>query len=719
MRNYNHYAAQDLPLPKPAPHTAPTLTPYLGLRARLSQVWINRWTILLLLVLARSLLAVRDLNNDIGSARREALSACTGVESMGSAMASMPHYMSQGVNEMAASGVEKAVHGLMSMLLLTITGVEELVVFYINYLVGTYECLITLAARGAVDVALTVVEDAGNALNKTLHALTNDINKGIDTFEDAYNDLKKHLSGVFSIPTLNISSSLDELNGVQLSVPSSMENSLKQLNSSMPDFAQVKNFTDNAIRFPFEEVKKLIDGHLGNFTFDSSVLPIPAKEQMTFCSDNNGINDFFDNLRSIANLARKVFIGVIIVLAILACVPMAYREIRRWRTMQRRAQLLSQEAFDPMDVVQIASRPISSTIGIRIASKFSSTRRQILVRWFVAYCTTTPALFVLSLGLAGLFACLCQYSLLKSVEKEVPVLATEVSAFADKIVYALNNASEQWANGTNSAIISTNNDINLNVFGWVNTSTSAINGTLNTFMTEVNNVLNVTFGGTPLEAPIKGIVYCLLGMKVEGIQKGLTWVHNNAHVDFPLFPDNVFSLGASSSIANSSNNPSDSFLANTGSTASDQVTDAVVRMIQKIEEGVRTEAIISSCVLLVWVIIVLLGLLRTVILFFGRDKTRAEGGPVYAGASPAGPSAPIAMAPMAQTNLRGTNLPGSSDNSLESRHRPGSSTILRRELSDEKVGYAGQRNDVTYEDNARGHARVSSYGDVAIVDEKR
>src|SRR5215831_3854077 len=84
----------------PATHdSAGSVTPYLGLRARLSQIWINRWTVLLLLVLVRTLIAIANIDNNIDSARRQALSACSGVEAAGSAMASMPHYMSQGVNE--------------------------------------------------------------------------------------------------------------------------------------------------------------------------------------------------------------------------------------------------------------------------------------------------------------------------------------------------------------------------------------------------------------------------------------------------------------------------------------------------------------------------------------------------------------------------------------------------------------------------------------------
>lgn len=132
----DYYAAQDAS--RPPSSQEPYLTPYLGLRARLSQTWINRWTILLLLVLVRSLLAIASLDHDLGTARQQALSTCTSVERVGSAMASMPYYMSQGANELAASGIEKAINGLMEMLILTVTGVEEMVLFVIHLLTNTW-----------------------------------------------------------------------------------------------------------------------------------------------------------------------------------------------------------------------------------------------------------------------------------------------------------------------------------------------------------------------------------------------------------------------------------------------------------------------------------------------------------------------------------------------------------------------------------------------------
>ena len=255
-----HMHLGDSNTPSYTSNTAPDITPYLGLRARLSQIWINRWTVLLALVLVRLLLAVQDLDEDLVSAKQEALSACTGVESMGSAMASMPHYMSAGVNELAASGIEKAVNGLMSMLLLTVTGVEEIVLFVINLMTSTYVCLITLAISGSLHVALGVVEDATTFLNKTLGDIESSVQKDAASFQTDLNTFLGKVSGSINSllggssqpPKLSLPD-LSQLNQVQL--PSSLTDKMNDLNKSIPTFAQVQNFTNTAISLPFEDVK--------------------------------------------------------------------------------------------------------------------------------------------------------------------------------------------------------------------------------------------------------------------------------------------------------------------------------------------------------------------------------------------------------------------------------------------------------------------------------
>ena len=547
--------------------------------------------------------------------------------------------MSQGVNELTAKGVESSVNGLMSMLELTVTGVEEMVVFVVNLLTQTYLCLITLAIRGSLGTVIGAAKDVTDFLDEALGDIGESIEGAADDFEGGVNKIIEGLNSIpqlfgsdDEIPTFDISEFVDEIKNLEL--PKGIEEGLDKLNASIPTFDEVNSLTNSALRLPFEQVKELISESMVEFNFDRSTFPVPQREQLTFCSDDDGINDFFDSLEGMASTARKIFIAVFVVLATLVCIPMAYREIKRWHLMQRRAQLISNKAYDPQDVVYIASRPTSSTIGIKIANRFSSLRNQTLVRWAVAYATSTPALFVLTLGITGLFACLCQFVLLRSVEQQVPELTEQVGAFAEKVVAQLDGASQNWAVGANDAIRSTSDELNEKIFGWVDTSSTGLNDTLNTFVDEMMGTLNDTFGDTPLYEPITEVLNCLILLKIEGIQKGLTWVNENARIDFPELPADTFTLGALASLGGEDSEFGDkanSFLASPSSVAADDISAALARLTSKIESGIQQEALISTVILLLWLVVALIGIGRSTMLFFTREKTRGEGGgPAYA-----------------------------------------------------------------------------------------
>ncbi|TID24374.1 putative pheromone-regulated multispanning membrane protein [Venturia nashicola] len=612
--------------PQPTPNQSPYLTPYLGLRARLSQVWINRWTVLLLLVLVRLLLAIASTDNGLASARREALSACTSVEQVGSAMASMPHYMSTGVNKMTGKSITKAVNGLESMVGLTITGVEELVVFYIGMLTNTYLCLTTFAVTGSLHVVIDGLEAAQKELTTMTDAIGDDLSK---VGASVQKDLNGFVSGINTflgskIPTIDFTKQINELKDLKL--PINMTDDLNKLNNSLPTFDEVKNKTEGVIRLPFEELKKLIDKSMGEYHFNDSLFPVPKKEALKFCSDDNGINDFFDKLVHLEQFAKKVFVSVLIIAAILICGPMAYWEINRFRRLQERSKLLNQ-ATDPMDGVYMAARPTTSRLGLFFAKRFGSQRRQILARWAVAYMTSPAALFILSLGLAGLFSCFCQWLLLRAIQKEVPALTKQVANFSGMVIKKLDSASMAWADGTNGVIQSETQRLNADLLGWVGTSTEAVNNTLNTFVDETLHILNVTFGGTPLYTPIKEVFNCLIGLKIAGIEKGLTWVHDNAHISFPLLDNQTFSLTGA---AQKSNDPSaQSFLADPSSGAADQISSAVARVTNGFEKAIHQEVIISTLILVVWLVVCLSGLLTALIKFGGKEKVRAEAGHDY------------------------------------------------------------------------------------------
>jgi len=633
-------------------------------------------------------------------------------------MASMPHYMSQGLNEMTAAGVEKAVNGLMSMLSLSVTGVEEIILFVIHMMTNTYLCLITLAVSGSLHAAVEIGNKLADTLNKTIDSVTDDMGKAVkDVTSDINNFLNsfKNLPfGSAKVPQINLDNDINKLKGLE--VPPELQKGLQDLNNSIPTFEEVQNFTDSAIRLPFEEVKKLIQG-MGKFEFNRTILPVPKKEQLTFCSDSNGINNFFDKLVEMEITARKIFIGVLLVLAILACIPMAWSEIRRWRKVEQRVQLIH-KGHSTMDVVYLASRPHSAGFGLWLGSKFGSGRRQIVVRWAVAYATSTPALFLLSLGIAGLFSCLCQYILLKAIETKVPELTNQVADFADKVIKSLNTASQSWSGGVNKAIAATDDTINNDVLGWVNTTTTAVNSTLNTFVDKMSDQLNKTFGGTVLYDPIKDVLNCLVTLKVQGVQKGLTWVQDHAHVDFPTVSNDTFSLGTLAKLSNSSS--AAELLSDPTSTTRDEITEAVQHLVDKLMSGIRTEAIISTVIILLWVVMVLIGVIRACIMVFGRSKPAPEFNTAYTVESPRDAVPQTEVYPDTAAPPYEYPVNKAAPYTIQPRPFPSFDHQDNIEPQPEKVGQVGARNVA---DSSRpGHLRASSHGHLAQpspLDEKR
>ncbi|CAJ2510729.1 Uu.00g063540.m01.CDS01 [Anthostomella pinea] len=668
----------------PPPTPTSDITPYLGLRARYSQLWFNRWTILLLLVLVHFLLTIGSLTDGLTDAKVKALSACTKVEDIGSAMASMPHYLSVGVNQLTASSITHVVHALMTVLNMILTGIEQLILFVIGMMTDTYVCLVAMVVHGGLNASAVAVEKTTAAMNEVIDKVSDGVsskaddiqgaihtlygaatsaadalNKVGDTASNAGNAVKTGVAGAanaaetpatgwlshighrdleggdvvvegrdlvvveerdvvvsrsITIPPEpqikdDIVNAMKDLHDINIDT-SGFVDGLNDLNDKIPTFDELKNLTAQAVDFPFNLIRQELDKAYGNWTFDDSVFPVADKKALSFCSDNSGLNDFFEKLFKLASEAKIAAVVVLSALAIAACIPMAYMEKRRWRRQNAYARIFSKHSFDGLDVGYMYSRPMTARAGLVISTKIAGKDNQvrgIMTRWAIAYATSLPAIFVLSLALAGFFSCLCQIILLKTIEKEVPAITQEVANFANETVGALVNVSAEWAHDANGVITSFSNEINDDILGKVTNATTAVNDTLNTFMSEIDKGLNTAFGNTLFKDFAADAVRCLLGLKVEAVQRGLTWVHDNAHINFPLFDDDIFSAGADKSV----NGDSDlkTFLATPSAVTTDEVSGAVTHVTTWLYNNIVQEALIATALLLIYVVVVLGGVI--------------------------------------------------------------------------------------------------------------
>jgi hypothetical protein len=145
-------------------------------------------------------------------------------------------------------------------------------------------------------------------------------------------------------------------------------------------------------------------------------------------------------------------------------------------------------------------------------------------------------------------------------------------------------------------------------------------------------VLNTTFGGTPLYTAITDVFNCLIGLKVQGIEQGLTWIQQNAKLDLPLLPNDTMTVSAL--LTKSNNKAAAALFADPKLATQDEVSAAINKISNIVESGIKREALISFMLLMAWIIVFLCGLLYTCIKLSGRDRLRGEGGHEYPSQQP-------------------------------------------------------------------------------------
>lgn len=129
-------------------------------------------------------------------------------------------------------------------------------------------------------------------------------------------------------------------------------------------------------------------------------------------------------------------------------------------------------------------------------------------------------------------------------------VSNSVSDFTNSIARSINGAmredSAAYASLVNAQTTAMQTTINDNMFGWVNSTTVTLNNTIGAFYNDIQSTVDLVFGGTILENPAREFVRCIIGSKVEGLEKALTFIHDNLRVNMPTVSDDVLLLSNSS-----------------------------------------------------------------------------------------------------------------------------------------------------------------------------
>lgn len=542
---------------------------YLHLNERLSQIWCNQYTVIILIMMIKIILFTRMLSNGFDNIKDYTLSNCESIDYYYSKFVdSTPHYMGKMGNYLIEKSMQETVSLSLKLISLLVTVSENVIDFMIDLWLGTWVCLAVSAIDASVDVATNTTESILNLVNGTVKSVANDLDDGLDGLSkiinkilSAVNDIKNSFTGNDNESDVDnqfkhVNLTVNRLR--TLSIPNSINEKLEKLAGETPDFDTVKNKTKKAVAIPFNYVRKEIKTiNSSKLVGNPQYLTVPPIDTngTKICSANKPkIEEFFNALSDLFSACMIAILIIFLCAAVGFVVYTAWSEWRQWRRLEifrdefhhqnimlrnpfdDNADEKALERVDILETYQMVFHRYQSGFGRWISRRMSNNvQRQRRIQWLVTYATTPTALTLLAMGLCGVLMCCIQYIIIAIVSnklhgKDSTNALKEVSSSLNG---TMNQGMTTWSNSANLYINDTESHINTQAFGWIQNTTATLNGTVTDLLDDIDSVIAKAFNGTILYKPMDSVMKCVIGNKLETISKALDWVHDTAHVTLP------------------------------------------------------------------------------------------------------------------------------------------------------------------------------------------
>lgn len=574
-----------------------------------SQVWFNKYTIILVLMTVKIYLFTNSILSNLKTFQEYTESICTSLDTYASVVSSLPQQLSKVINQMVVSSINSMKLQSLLMLKQIITIIKSLIVFYIDVFLGTYICLITAAVDGTVDFALDSTELVIKGVNLTIVGISGDIQDGLSGLLSIINKLLEGINkikSIFSSENTDSSKYVDKVNlsikSLQnIKIPDSILKDIDNFRDKVPEFKELQN-TSELINLPFSKITDQLNQlkHFNNITVNELKLATPPP--VKFCSNSLDIDKFYKEVAQQVQTTSNIIMIVLIILAFFAIASFVVHEYFNYRKNRRMINEMiidkSQETYF-IQTKNVMNR-YNNTL-IYYIEKFLpvSPQRKDKLYWLLTYITTSYSMTALTIGIAGLFTVLLQYIILKIIINGFKTLTKDLNNIKAEVVNLFDNATSGYLKQTNSFIGSQQDLINNELFGNIRDASDTLNSTINEFLTKMNDSINLVFSNTPFKKPISTVVYCTIGKKLIKIEHGLTWIVDNLSISFPKLPSNL----------------TDEFIKHYAKDDSginnltDNITNGINRLIEAYKKTLYIELYISLAVLGIWVLQIIIGLL--------------------------------------------------------------------------------------------------------------
>ncbi|OCF79039.1 plasma membrane fusion protein PRM1 [Kwoniella mangroviensis CBS 8886] len=651
----HYHSSSTLP---PTPHTpyspqapsnsgeSPTrLRPYLSLSPRILLTFFSPYLLPIILTIAHMFQNRSSTASLAASLKQSMLSACSGLAKGAASIQTMPRYLAMQTNEEVVRATQASILAVGSMLMDAVTIIEVVVEFIVDTYRSLLLCTIELVVRGTLEILIAAVDTITDGITTSLNSIREEIQEDIAS---ANNIIQSAVSGINSVTSLvNVNLSVPEFSVPSLdflanvTIPTGFEDSLIKLNGSLPTMIELKDKMSDLLNTPFEALKQEINETRIEMAanFNSSILPVPSLSQLSantasdlqndLCTDldTSLIDDTAKALHKLSNVA----IGLMFLLLFAIWVALTIWEWRKWRMMKNAVEAVEDEwrrenTVDAWRVVAIVENPVLEKYSSGILGRVTkSSRTRTNLRWFLSYLGHPTCLALLFISLLGFLSIQFQLVALDALktharENANSTVAASTNSLTTKLNAAAMQSSQEYADQYNAAIAEYQQKIDDELFGsWLNTTAVTLNTTLVEFYDGIEQVLNDTFGGTILYNPINNFMYCILGAKIDNLEKGLTWISEHAHIELPTLPSNILMLSNDS--MNEIATPIASAAVGSGSSSDGEEDAGIVGdLIKHFESALKAERAFYGIMIGMWGFLFVVGVIIVIWNSGGRGK---------------------------------------------------------------------------------------------------
>ncbi|RCK56031.1 Plasma membrane fusion protein PRM1 [Candida viswanathii] len=499
---------------------------YLNLAEILSQTYLNKYAILLLLILIRLVILENSLVSNLSLELLDK-SVCYNGE---------VQLVLNTVHRMVVNNLQTLEQSGLISIILFLKALKQIALFVIELFLGTYVCLLNAVLRGTTEFALDASEGVIQAVNATVVSATNDIESALQGLSQFLNDIVTGVSTLARLFTGNLSQPTEYQNQINITlgelkdkivIPGSVIDKIEDVrNTSLGGLSTLDNGTQTLVSAPFDLIVNKLNVMRDNFTFKNTA-PSPLNFTEECLKDMNKLEEIQRELvRLVQVVSRWIFIGLLCGM-VASMLYVGFVQWREWRRMDKfiHEQEIAQEV-QFRNQHNIYNNVILYTIEKRMGYKINER-----FLWMFSYLFSKAARNVFFFGLMGVISVVLQFILINAVQKSL-------NNHIDDFAAAGNDTSgsvSTYIREMNTYINDTQTGMNDELFGNIKETSMSLNSTIVDFIDSLNETLTDIFGSTPFSGAVDTVVYCTIGRKLEKIESGLTWMNDNLNIDLPLF----------------------------------------------------------------------------------------------------------------------------------------------------------------------------------------